>query len=467
MAAAPSGEERLEEKTEDLDQKDKPPKLRKVKRDKNNDEEQPEKAHPSAQRSEEPTEARKAEVAESTVTAAPAAPEASASPKQRRSIIRDRGPMYDDPTLPEGWTRKLKQRKSGRSAGKYDVYLINPSGKAFRSKVELIAYFQKVGDTSLDPNDFDFTVTGRGSPSRREQKQPKKPKAQKPTGTGRGRGRPKGSGKPKAEVKMEGVQVKRVIEKTPGKLLVKMPLSGNKEESAATTSEQVLVIKRPGRKRKSETEPSASPKKRGRKPGIVSVAAVAVVEAAKKKAIKESSVKPLLETVLPIKKRKTRETVSMELEETPIVGAKDTQTPEIPTGFTDKSPNVQKADKGPESKTKESGSKSRIGSPKKEQHHHHHHHHSESKASATSPEPETSKDSISAQEPQDLSVKLCKEEKVPERDGCTQELPKPQPVEKCRNRGEPERKDIVSSTVQRPPREEPVDTRTPVTERVS
>ncbi|KAK6466720.1 methyl-CpG-binding protein 2 [Huso huso] len=522
MAAAESGEEILE-KSEDQEQpgqKEKPPKPKKLKKEKEGgrDEEglQPAPPPPSSAEQLQPrssTEAGRAEPCESAAGAAssaPAPPEPAVSPKQRRSIIRDRGPLYDDPSLPQGWARKLKQRKSGRSAGKYDVYLINPEGKAFRSKVELIAYFQKVGDTTTDPNDFDFTVTGRGSPSRRDKKPPKKPKVVK--ASGRGRGRPKGSGK--LRLASEGVAVQRVVEKSPGKLLVKMPFvpPASKPQTGG-----VAVKKRPGRKRKPEQEPrGGAPKKRGRKPvAAAAVAAVGVGVAggsgsqgtipaaaslAAAQAVEARKRAPLAgkvhDTALPIKKRKTRETV-----EEPEPPPPPPPPPAAPAVL-EKGASPGKGAKVAKSsgrKHKEEGDGSSSGgrgSPpkghkKKEKpqhrhhhnphHHHHHHHHHHPSSPQPPPTPTTL-----AEQPHDLSApKLCREEQQQPRkeaatrgDSCPSKTQAAAAVEaKGKQRAGVimgggaeggDMKDIVpTSAVPRPSREETVESRTPISERVS
>ncbi|XP_041617941.1 methyl-CpG-binding domain protein 4 isoform X1 [Vulpes lagopus] len=67
-------------------------------------------------------------------------------------------------TVPCGWERVVKQRLSGKTAGRYDVYFISPQGLKFRSKSSLAKYLHKNEETSLTPEDFDFSVLSkRGS----------------------------------------------------------------------------------------------------------------------------------------------------------------------------------------------------------------------------------------------------------------------------------------------------------------
>ncbi|KAM8830456.1 methyl-CpG-binding domain protein 4 isoform 1-T6 [Synchiropus picturatus] len=60
--------------------------------------------------------------------------------------------------MPLGWTREVKQRKSGKTAGKLDVYIISPSGRKFRSRASLQAFLSKQDDGSINIDLFKFTT---------------------------------------------------------------------------------------------------------------------------------------------------------------------------------------------------------------------------------------------------------------------------------------------------------------------
>ena len=83
------------------------------------------------------------------------------TPSKRRTQL-NKEPIYNDPTLPAGWKREVRfikvnekdvfdtfvtfqvvQRKQGKTAGTFDVYLFDSEGKRFRSKMELRKHFEK------------------------------------------------------------------------------------------------------------------------------------------------------------------------------------------------------------------------------------------------------------------------------------------------------------------------------------
>lgn len=54
-----------------------------------------------------------------------------------------------------GWKKIFIQRKSGKTKGKYDVYVISPEGRKFRSRVELERYISTIqNDLSMENVDF-------------------------------------------------------------------------------------------------------------------------------------------------------------------------------------------------------------------------------------------------------------------------------------------------------------------------
>ncbi|CAL8257987.1 unnamed protein product [Gadus morhua 'NCC'] len=64
--------------------------------------------------------------------------------------------------MPTGWTRLVKQRKAGKTAGKMDVYITSSQGKTFRSKASLQAFLLKDGEGGLHVDLFDFSTSQDG-----------------------------------------------------------------------------------------------------------------------------------------------------------------------------------------------------------------------------------------------------------------------------------------------------------------
>ena len=62
--------------------------------------------------------------------------------------------MHDDPKLPPGWKRKVVKRLRG---DRYDVYILSPTWKRFRSGPQLQEYLEKNPQLGLTIDQFSFS----------------------------------------------------------------------------------------------------------------------------------------------------------------------------------------------------------------------------------------------------------------------------------------------------------------------
>ncbi|XP_073447863.1 methyl-CpG-binding domain protein 4 isoform X4 [Aquarana catesbeiana] len=63
-------------------------------------------------------------------------------------------------TLPEGWRKIVTRRKTGKTAGKHDVYFISPEGTKLRSKTALKKYLD-TNHPEIKLEDFDYSVSSQ------------------------------------------------------------------------------------------------------------------------------------------------------------------------------------------------------------------------------------------------------------------------------------------------------------------
>jgi len=162
-------------------------------------------------------------------------------------------PMLKDPNLPSGWKRKVVERKSGASAGKFDVYLFSPDDKKFRSVPELVAHLRQI-KSKLTADNFDFTVWGKKNlPPKTKKKSSNTPirpstkgSGKKPKEVASKRGRPRS--KDSVKDKQKEIGGKKKISATPKKR-GRPPLSKAKPAKSLKTAKTSKKIKtKPGRK---------------------------------------------------------------------------------------------------------------------------------------------------------------------------------------------------------------------------